>query len=73
MIRRPNRVVENFGPFFETPFERKTPFVDFVRFSKTTSESVSESVRDVFRVTSREQADNLSIYLSIGFINSTLT
>lgn len=51
LIRRPNRVTEYFGwPFFNEPFERKIPF-DFDRLSNNTSESVSESDKDVPRVT----------------------
>lgn len=49
-MRRPSRVTEYFvWPFLSAPFERKIPF-DLDRLSNSTSESVSESDRDVPRV-----------------------
>lgn len=50
-MRRPNRVTEYLDwPFLSVPFERKMPFV-LERLSNSTSESVSESDKDVPRVT----------------------
>lgn len=53
-MRLPSRGTKNFGlPFREpdAPFDRKIPFGLLDRFSKTTSESVSESDIEVPRVT----------------------